>query len=350
MITNLTRHAVAHTVGIGVDGCWQLVVAVKATFTWDDEGNAKAVAPVPFVETDQFAGAPDSSGLLRAAEIGPKKPRVDVLLAGALSFSDPVTEVDSELVVGARLRKCVRVFGDRVWARGVVVGTELTRPFPVSRVPIAWERSYGGFDPEDPARVDLRNPAGSGAATNPAFLEGRPAPNFEDPKALIGSAFGRPSPVGFGPAASHWQPRIGFAGTYDETWASTRRPLPPVDFDPRYFNVAPIDQQIDGYTAGELVHLVSMTVTGHDRWRLPAFSVPVASVTAEEFIEGTAEVDTIVIEPEGRRFSLVARAQMHLSPDPTSLSRIVVGHLSRGRRTALERGKRFIARGRRTPS
>lgn len=347
MLVNLTKHAATHTVGIGADGSWQLVVAVKASFAWDDEGNATAASTVPFVETDEFAGDPASSGLLRAAEVGPRKPRVDVLLAGALAFPEPIAEVDSELVVGTRVGKRVRVFGNRVWARGVVAGAEITRAVPVARVPIAWERSFGGFDPENPARTDMRNPAGSGATKNAEFLEGRPAPNFEDPDRLIGAVFGKPAPMGFGPIASHWQPRIGFAGTYDEAWDATRRPLPPLDFNPQYFNVAPFDQQVDGYSAGELVHLVNMTPAGHERWRLPAFSVPVASVTSEEFIEDTAEVDTIVIEPEARRFSLVARAQMVLSPDPTALSRIVVGPMSRGRRTALERGKRFVPLGKR---
>ena len=98
-------------------------------------------------------------------------------------------------------------------------------------------------------------------------------------------------PIGFGPIAQHWQARVSLAGTYDEAWEKSRRPLPPADFSPAFFNVAPADQQLDGYVPGEEVRLVNMTTASQDRFRLPEFAVPVTIVSSDELSESTAEVD-----------------------------------------------------------
>jgi len=86
----------------------------------DKDGHAIPAETPPFAEVDEFAGEPATSGLLRASEVGPPKTKVDVLLAGAIVFPKPVTEVDVELAVGTRLRKRARVFGDRVWLPGML--------------------------------------------------------------------------------------------------------------------------------------------------------------------------------------------------------------------------------------
>src|SRR4029079_3507430 len=49
---------------------------------------------------------------------------------------------------------------------------------------------------------------------------------------------------GWAAIPAHWSQRARFAGTYDDAWRESRWPLPPEDFDPRFFNVAPIDQQL----------------------------------------------------------------------------------------------------------
>jgi hypothetical protein len=324
---------------MGLDGRWQVTAVVKASYVWDQAGKANLVEPTPVVPLDELAGESPSAGLLRASEVGPLKPKVDVLLAGAIAFPRPITQIEVNLTVGSRLRKKARIFGDRVWLPGVVPELVPSQPHPTSRVPIAWERCYGGEDPGDPKYREPRNPAGSGVAKDAKSLHGRPAPNFEDPDKALGSLIGSPEPVGFGPIAGHWQPRIKLAGTYDETWETSRRPLPPEDFSPAYFNVAPVDQQLDGYQPGEVVRLLNMTAAVRDQFVLPDFTVPVTLVSSDELNEGTATVDTIIIEPEARRFSLVAKAQAVLADGPGSLNRIVVGEMTRGMRKAVETGK-----------
>jgi hypothetical protein len=340
-IVNLTDYEVAPLVNTGVDGQWQATAIVKASYCWNESGEVNPVKPEPVLLADELAGEPASSGLLRASELAPPKPKLDVLLAGALVFPQPVVQTDVELAIGNRLRKRARVFGDRLWVPGMTADLAPSQPRATTRVPIAWERSFGGSDPADARYVEPRNPAGSGVAKDPKTLHGKMAPNFEDPQNLLPVRLGRPAPVGFGPIAAHWRQRSSLAGTYDETWQTKRRPLPPVDFSLAYFNVAAADQQLDGYQPGEEVRLVNLTTAVRDRFRLPALAVPVTFVSTDELSEGEAMVDTLIIEPEERRFSLLARAQTELAEGPMSLARIVVGELTAGMRKALEKGKAY---------
>jgi hypothetical protein len=64
----------------------------------------------------------------------------------------------------------------------------------------------------------------------------------------------------------------------------------------------------------------------------------VAFVTNDEFTEDHAKVDTIVIEPEERRLSLLAKAEMLLPGGPQSLGHIIVGEISTAVREAIETG------------
>jgi hypothetical protein len=340
-IVNLTDYEAAPLVNTGVDGQWQATAIVKASFRWDDNGQVTKVAPEQVLLADEFAGEPATSGLLRASELAPPKAKLDVLLAGALTFPQPITQIDVELAVGNRLCKRARVFGDRVWLPGVTTALVPSEPRPVTRVPIAWERSFGGADPEDPKHAEPRNPAGSGVVRDAKTLHGKLAPNFEDPQNLLPVRLGRPTPVGFGPIAAHWQQRRTLAGTYDETWRSKRRPLPPADFSLEYFNVAPDAQQLDGYRPGEEVRMLNLTTALRDRFLLPAFAVPVTFVSSDELAEDMTVVDTLFIEPEQRRFTLLARAQTELGVGPMSLARIVVGELTAGMRKAIEKGKSY---------
>jgi hypothetical protein len=340
-IINLTSSQAAPVVTMGIDGRWQITVVVKATFVWDKTGKAVPTDPSPIVDTDQFAGEPSTSGLLRASDLGPMKPRCDVLLVGELAFPQPITMTEVQLTVGSRINKAARVFGERVWLPSAVADLVPSQPKAVTVVPIAWERTYGGADPGDPKCVDARNPAGSGVAKNPKTLYGKPAPQIEDLDKPVGVRVGVPSPIGFGPIAQHWQARVALAGTYDEAWQRSRRPLPPTDFSPEFFNVAPIDQQLDRYTPGDVVRLSNMTVAGLEQFRLPDARFPVTIVTSDEMSESVAVVDTVIIEPAQRRFSLLGKAQADLLNGPSSLGQVIVGDLTAGMRKAIESGRHY---------
>ncbi len=73
-----------------------------------------------------------------------------------------------------------------------------------------------------------------------------------------------------GPVAHHWRPRVSYAGTYDKAWEDSRDPLPPRDFDRRYFRCAPADQQTATFLLGyEEVQLGGFTPNGYFAFVLP---------------------------------------------------------------------------------
>jgi hypothetical protein len=342
LVTNLTDFPVGHLAGKDHLGATQAVCIVKATYEWDDRGLVTpAKKPDPIHEADVYAGKPDVSGLVLATDLGPPKPRLDVLLAGEFVFPAPIEQADVSLEVGRRLRKTVRVFGERSWYPGLRQDLAPSRPKPIARIPVAWEKSFGGTDPKDPASVERRNPVGAGLRRRPEDLLGHPVPSFDDPARPIQSPKDRPAPQGFGPIAPHWLPRASLAGTYDERWEKERKPLLPEDFNPAFFNAAPVDQQLDGFVAGEEVRLTSMTAAGRERFLLPDLGVPVTFVSDKLVTETAAAVDTIVISPAARRFSLVARASFSPRPTILSLRQIVVGLASQGRRRAIQTGKLY---------
>jgi hypothetical protein len=340
-LINLTAYDAVPLVTTGIDGRFEVTVVIKATYRWDERGQCAPIKPQPVTMKDEYAGDPAFSGLVRASDLSPPKANVDVLLSGAIVFPQPITEIDVHLSLGNRLSKRIRVFGDRFWLPAATADLAPSQPRPVSRVPIVWERSFGGADPADSKCIELRNPAGSGVAKDPKTLERKPAPNFEDPNNLLPARLSRPAPVGFGPVAPHWQPRVGLAGTYDESWNNNRRPLPPEDFSPHYFNLAPADQQVDAYQPGEELRLFTVPPVLAVRICLPVLQVPVTVVTADDVNDEVAVVDTIILEPEERRLSLLARACTELGEDPMSLGPIIVGETTAGMRKAIENGKAY---------
>src|SRR2546430_3687510 len=101
-----------------------------------------------------------------ASDLGLVKPATDVLLAGHAYANGGSSDkgVDVRLSIGT-VRKTVRVFGDRVWDSGLL-GARISPPQPFEKIPLIWERAFGGFDRTDgeSPKVDSesRNPVGAG--------------------------------------------------------------------------------------------------------------------------------------------------------------------------------------------
>jgi hypothetical protein len=345
VIVNNTGYAVAEAVLTDPEGRELYLAVVKASFRWRPDASVEPLPEVvPIAPADVYAGEPGKSGLLVAGEITLPKPKVDVLLQGEIIPRTPVEELDCSLEIGRQLRKTLRVFGDRYWRPGATRSVLPSRPKPFSRMPIAWEHSFGGTDPGDPSVIDRRNPVGRGMCKNPKTLEGRPAPNFEDPAAPISDPLNKPAPVGFGPVAPHWRPRSDRAGTYDERWKDERSPLLPKNFDPRFLNAAPDDQQLDRYLPDTELWLSDFTPSRRERMRLPPFAPALTVVEGRTIFEIASVVDTIVVEPAEMRFSLVARA-VYRPKDVAAVATAFVGPLSRGQRRALHAGKPYLRLG-----
>ncbi|MBI4241712.1 MAG: DUF2169 domain-containing protein [Candidatus Rokubacteria bacterium] len=281
------------------------LVVVRGSFDIHPDGSTRpspdqspvALAPV-------YRGDPLRSSLIYDSDLVHTKTATDVLLNGhayAPGFR-PTTHVDVTMSVGP-IRKTLRVVGDRLF-RGTIqiVGT----PQPFLKLPITYERTWGGVDPaakpSSALAFDPRNPVGVGFAKHQSHLAGTPAPNVES----IDSSKRR-SPAGFGPIAPHWATRLQFAGTYDEQWEKHRLPLLPDDFDDRFYQCAPDDQQVAGFIkGGELVELTNLTPGGSLRFRLPRVRLGFETVFGDgEPTLHRADLHTVILEPDTPRVIMV---------------------------------------------
>jgi hypothetical protein len=309
-LKNASPFAPAISVFPNRDGIDTLYVVVRGTFTLRPR-IAVVPTPLPPVLSDEYRGDPAQSSLKYASELHIGKPTADVILLGhAWSPGKDVEQTVVRVTVAER-SKTVQVFGDRTWkANG-----SFTSPQPFERIPIVYERAFGGSHriSEHLTLAEERNPVGVGFAgrRKPEELVGQKLPNFEDPSFLIRTQGDAPPPAGLGFVAPAWLPRRRYAGTYDSTWQRTRAPYLPSDFDPRFFNAAAPDLTFARYLrGGEPVEILGACRQGPLRFQLPR-----CHLTAVVTLAGTDQalsfvLETVLIEPDDNRLSLSWRAQL----------------------------------------
>lgn len=311
-------------------GIETLVVVVKGTFTI---GRALAVAKEqqPVVLADEYRGDPLTTSLARAAEGHLPKPGTDVVVLGEACAPGerPVPTLDIGVGIRDRLVQA-QVSGERYWTEGVG-GLQPSRPRPFVRVPVTYERAFGGSHVPDPSKLtylaEPTNPVGRGFRGKRSVDEllGQPVPNIDDPRSPLRALGERPTPVGFGPVAPSWKPRVDFAGTYDEVWRKTRAPYLPRDFDPRFFNVAPPSLTFPvPLQGGERVALVGFHPSGTLRFALPRSRLDVVVTIAGAEQRPMLTLDTVVLEPTDERFSLVWRAAVPVDKKLLRVERVRV--------------------------
>jgi hypothetical protein len=300
----------------GVD---TLIVAVKASFELSDSPRL-AAEQRPVALTDEHYGDAATSSLRVPSEAHLAKPGTDVILIGHARAprGQPVSELDVGVQVGERIA-VARVYGDRVWTqgrRGLVPGA--AQPFV--NMPVIYERAFGG--------PGTANPVGVGALAGRSELEllGHAAPNLDDPRAPLGSLGQSPTPVGFGAIAPSWPTRAAHAGTYDQRWQTARAPYLPLDFDARYFHVAPPGLIFESpLRGGEPIVLYGF----HPERRLQ-FSLPRCRLDVRARVAGSEQrlqpaLDLVLLEPDELRFTMTWRASLAVGEQMLRVERVDVG-------------------------
>ena len=316
-ITNSTPFAAERCWVRDRHGAEVWLVAVKATFLIASDGSTLLADQQEKVcLAPKFRDKPGESSLLYDSDLNHTKLNTDVVLNGHAYAPGgrPASQVDVRLRV-ANVDKTLRVFGDRIWKR-TLLGLSPSDPEPFKKMPVTYERAFGGRDcgPTDSPHGawDERNPVGVGFALRRDHLLGQPVPNVEYLDALIESWNKRPNPAGFGPVAGHWTPRVLFGGTYDEAWSRERQPLLPDDFDERFYQCVPTDQQARGFLmGGELVELSNLTPGGTLSFRLPRLTLGFKT----DFEDGSdalhpGKLHTVIVEPDLPRVMLVWHSQL----------------------------------------
>lgn len=309
------------------DGTEIWLVAVKATFDVLPDGSTQvSKEQPPVLRLPEHFGEPAKSSIKYDADLVLTKKTTDVIVVGHAHApaGHAVTHADVGFKVGP-VQKVLRVFGDRRWKS---VG--MTEPEPFQKMPLVYERAFGGVDRASKTPDtdwEWRNPVGTGFAVSSRNATGLAVPNVEDPKHLIASWSDRPAPAGFGAIASHWQPRAGFAGTYDDHWQKTRAPLLAEDLDDRHFQSAPADQQAPHWLrGGEPVVLLRLTPGQDLRFTLPKLYLGFET----RFYDGTRQVHpkkhlhTVILEPDFPRVSLVWHTALPCHFKVQKLERTVV--------------------------
>ncbi len=340
-----------YTLGVEPSGREHIVLAVKGSFDFPSgPSGACTLSEVqdPLLMVDEFWGEPGFSAQRYEMDYALTKPRCDVLINGSAHAPDgrPVERVRVGVKIGDWSKR-FDVVGDRAWVEGVVA-PGITAPRPFLSKQITYDVAFGGVDDldQDEALPDsyTANPSGRGwhRLRNQNRINGAPLPNTEAPGEPVTSPWGTYRPMSFGPIARGWPMRLKYGGTYDQDWIDNVFPFLPADFDTRFYQAAPEDQQIEYPSGGETVTLVNLTPEGKTQFRLPSVAVPVVfGRKRREDVQRPSVLDTIVIEPDRARINLTWRTSIPLENDIFEVPEAIVGHRSRGFWRARKLGKPY---------
>ncbi len=303
------------------------LVAVKATYDIHPDGSLEvSKEQPPVLRVPEYHGEPGKSSIKYEADLVLTKTTTDVTVVGHayVPGGEPATQLDVGFRVGP-IQKMLSVFGDREWG---TLGPSPPRPFV--HMPIVYERAFGGVDPcsERPDRDwEWRNPVGTGFAASWESSRRVLLPNIENPAQPMLAWSQRPTPAGFGAIAGNWQPRASLAGTYDDHWTESRKPLLPVDFDDRFFQCAPADQRSREFLrGGEPVMLYRLTPGGNLRFALPRVFLGFET----RFYDGSREfhkarkLHSVILEPDFPRVSIVWHSALSCHFKVQKLERTIV--------------------------
>jgi hypothetical protein len=310
-----------------------VVIAIKATYDFPtpDEDLCLSDTQRPLLLADVFGDDPGTDAPLFDNDFAPAKRKCDVLCHG--SAIAPGGRPTTTEVVGIRVgtwTKAFRVTGARIWLKSSL-GYTISDPRPFLAMPITYDVAWGGVDPDPSTRGHARtcesNPSGVGYYPFRTNIEGALLPQTSELGVVIRDKIGPHRPMSFGPIGRAWLPRRSYAGTYDQAWLDHRMPIPPDDFDDRYFQSAPPDQQIPFPQGGEPIELVNLTVEGRLATTLPRELLSVTFHRKNGPVSQRIPVlDTVQFLTDDRALCLTWRTRFVCDRDIHDLSQIVIRH------------------------
>lgn len=310
-------------------------VTAKATFRFSAAGHVELETqePLPLLNADQQTPL----GLLPSDFEPRRDPAFEVILLGHAYAPNahPVESLRVSLSVGAARRELV-VFGDRAWARVGQAPPTMTRPLPFTRIPLTYERAFGGTKLakiDAASEMDLSdpiNPHGRGFDAEywahnlgqllrapPGYprLDGyrRDLPNLEDPRIPVTRWQDAPEPACWATTPRdvciHAVRRARGAG--DRVDEATQRPADGPRTLPAYedhlYRAHP-DWVIAAPEAAPLIRLQNLV----DERANVEFQLLDQRVVADYVIEGrngtrALTPQMVLLLPDERRFSLLYR-------------------------------------------
>jgi hypothetical protein len=343
------------------------VAVMRATFAIQADGTLEPTPEQqPIVLTDEYFGEMNKSSVRQESDLVHFKPKCDVIVNATAHAPGGVPVLG--FVAGVKingpphdngaagpliLEKKLLVTGPRCWEKGLLGKWTLNSPTaPISSLPLRYDYAFGGENrvnlddpdghrlkagfrlspeqrschPDGPDKAPLAhticktNPLGIGFVED-WYLKTKkpkiiPAPQIDDPKnpvAIFGKKY---PPQGFGVITKASKQRLELAGTYGDAWLETRWPDLPEDFEMSYWNGAHPDMQVPYLRGDEVITLTNLTPGGQLSFALPG-DTPVMAVRSASGKTATvsAKLDTLLIEPDLQKVSLVWRAVMPTVPE-----------------------------------
>ncbi len=307
------------------EGIDTLYIIVKASLNLGEQWTLADEQEPPVAADEYWSDDPSTSSIKAASDMHIGKPSTDVIMLGQACAENErkVTQLDASLSVGS-ISKTIRVFGDRVWDSG-----RISPPRPFTSMPLVYEKAFGGIHIEQDKIIagEARNPVGCGFAgkRKARDMDGQPVPNLEDPRKLLQQLGDVVNPAGFGVIAPNWQPRISYAGTYDEAWQKSVAPYLPKDFDSRFFNMAHPDMVYPGYLqGGEPVSIHGMHPNGPLNFTLPLFEIHADVVFNSCHQQPPFNLETLILEPNLLSLKMVWKAAIPCDKQALKIKEVIV--------------------------
>jgi uncharacterized protein YjbI with pentapeptide repeats len=289
-----------------------LAVIVKATCDLAPDGRLTLRDEADPPSGDLHDAGDPMRTLLYPSDFVPFKPRADVVLTGhAYAPGGSSVAAQATFRFGHRkngFERRIAVLGERKWLKA---GVRLapTDPRPFKKVPLVYERAFGGagFD---------RNPAGVGR-------DSESLPQLEDPAHLVKAPGDTPDPACFAGVPPLWPGRWGKLGTFDAAWKKSRWPYLPDDADWAFFQAAPAPQILDHLAGDEGFEIVGMhavhpVLRGKLPGTRPRCFVQKASDAGGDFHEVLLRLDTVAFDADAMKVSLVWRGAIDVRDDEAS--------------------------------
>lgn len=279
---------------------------VKATCALIPEKSMALLDPEPCVREERRVSKSPVASLAHASDLALGVPRPEVVVVGdaCAPRGEAVArlEVGLEVVRGDRtlLQKTLEAIGERRGRRDAPPPD----PQPFTRMPIVYERAYGGLSHRaNPVGVGIEEHS-DGTVSWPSFIVlpgGISALSIADPSLIA---------AGLGPISSIWPLRKQSRGSASQRDADHAEVFDwPADCDDSYFQAAQIDQQVTDLLPGDWIVVTGM----HPHYARFRSALPelvghaLAETASGKQLPITLRIETVHVDVNAQRAEIVFR-------------------------------------------
>ncbi|ECC8925251.1 DUF2169 domain-containing protein [Salmonella bongori] len=327
--------------------------------------------PLPLSVEDKFSGEMNVSPVVHESDLAPFKPACDIIVNGTAYAPDGIAV--PEIIAGVVMRspsgevlldKKLKIIGQRFYRRQSLTGQwDETAPEPFVSLPLDYRYAFGGEcrveadsgyadripeenrlteeqrrehpEADNPPLAHMAwpvNPLGLGY-TPSWYLRAGNIHQVEAPRIIAMDApftlqhfinvyegktdWSSPEcqPAGFGCISRTWLPRLSLAGTWDQAWLENRHPGLPEDFNFRYWNSAPRDQQIPFPAPGTTLTLYGLHPDGEMTFTLPVNRAGILlRMDTGEWVPQMMWTDTLLIDADTLTLAQTWRYLLPVNP------------------------------------